>query len=114
MIGFENAPHGISVTSEGSDDDFDPESNPIHGIDFLVDTECSHVLCLAEAEAMIMDKMIPDPKLAEHISSFQFGDFVPKEMLNYNLPWRKTREFPQPELKNFVPYTSPDRFSFDT
>ena len=34
-------------------------------------------------------------------------------MLNYNLPWRKTDEFPDPSLEDFVPDTSPDKFRFD-
>lgn len=36
-----------------------------------------------------------------------------EEMLNYNLPWRKSIEFEDPDLDRFVPNDHEDKFRFD-
>jgi hypothetical protein len=45
------------------------------------------------------------------VKSFGRGKLVPEELLDYNIPWRKTADFPDPLLKNFVPETAPERYS---
>jgi len=49
--------------------------------------------------------------LTDHVRSFGKGKLVPEEMLDYNIPWRTTAEFPDDLLKNFVPVTAPERYS---
>ena len=71
-----------------------------------------------------------DQKFFDHIKSFEqspdFHDesnpvgyggtstpYIPPGMLNYNLPWRKENEFPDPTSEVFISDTDSDKFRFD-
>ncbi len=38
---------------------------------------------------------------------------IPKEMFNSAIPWRKTEDYPRPDLKNFVKPTSKEMYGYD-
>jgi len=53
--------------------------------------------------------------LASHVRGFTRGgggQLIPEEMMDFNIPWRKTAEFPDPLLRSFVSNDAPEKYSF--
>ena len=67
---------------------------------------------LTKQESIIAQSVIAHD-LADHLDDMPEGTYIPPEMLNYNLPWRKTEEFPEPLLDNFVSEASREKFRYD-
>lgn len=58
----------------------------------------------------LLSSVFTNKDVGQHAKSFR-ASFVPAEMLNYNLPWRKSDKIPEPLLTNFIPHTSSERFN---
>ena len=52
--------------------------------------------------------------LADHLQGFSPQSYhIPEEYMNYTVPWRKTEQYPHPQLDKFVADTSPEKFRHD-
>lgn len=83
-----------------SDEDLDGEFDEDEDEDSIGQEEAERLLATFANE----DLEDPTPNDAE---------FTPIEMLNMNIPWRKTEEFPDKLLDKFVPKTSSQKFNYN-
>ena len=55
------------------------------------------------------------PDIGDHVGEIERsarGAYVPPEMLNTNIPWRNTKDYPEEELNSFIPPTSTERHNY--
>jgi len=104
----------MDYTEEEALDGESREGLKISATVLIIFVQQNEIFCIhTENDLIIKNALATDPHLVEHLSSFD-GDFIPNEMLNYNLPFRTTDEFPDPSLKNFIPDTSEAKNTFDS
>lgn len=60
----------------------------------------------------VIYEAIATQDIEEHIESFE-SNLLPLEYVNSNVPWRKTDDYPEPLLENFISNTSTEKFNFD-
>jgi hypothetical protein len=66
-----------------------------------------------EEEFDLLNDMLLNDDVSNHIDKFRKIRFFPEEMLNYNHPWRKKKSFSDPYLRKFIPFTSRAKFRHD-
>lgn len=60
----------------------------------------------------VVSKAFTNPDVAAHLKEFGSTVYLPEQMLDYNVSWRKNHEVEE-ALEPFIPDSSKDKFRYD-
>lgn len=99
-----------------SDDEFDPfgykfeDDDSEEELTFVTKYDTTHI---PDHPNNLLHKSVLNKDISDHLDEFENVTFHPPELLNFNHPWRKTVKFPDEQLDQFIPNSSPEKYRFD-